>query len=137
MSPDTNVVLLGLGLHESLVDGFLAAARPPERMPGYAPAGESGVYECVKARTAVSDAGVAAGFELLAADGGLLNCSWLCNGLDTVCAEALGVRTNSRGFVPTYTAALRCAEYIASDEVGAEPGLWLPWLVTIYQQPAA
>jgi hypothetical protein len=45
------------------------------------------------------------------------------------------VRTNTEGFVETYTDGSRCAGYIGADEVRAEPGLWLPWLLTIYSEP--
>ena len=72
------------------------------------------------------------GFELLAMMFGLLTCSWVCNGLEAVCAEHLQVQPNEYGSIPEYADARRCAEYVSRDEVGAEPGLWLPWLITRY-----
>ena len=128
------VVTIGLGLHESHADCFLEAAAPPPQVPGCAPAGETGVYQCVRARTEIAAGGTAAGFELVAVDLGMFTCSWLCNGLENDCATELSVRPNARGFVDTHEDALRCGEWIAMPETGAEPGLWLPWLVTIYDE---
>ena len=128
----TNVVVFGLGLHEADVEDFLKAAKPPEAREGFAPVGESGIYECVKAQRPISTGGEFAGFELLSTAYGLLTCSWLCNGLEKECDRELGIRTNENGLVRTRSEALRCAEFISKDEVGAEPGLWLPWRVTIY-----
>ena len=73
-----------------------------------------------------------AGFELLATQHGLLTCSWVCNGLEKVCSERLGVRPNEHGFVDAESDAERCLTLIRKPETGAEPGLWLPFRVTIY-----
>ncbi len=132
LPPDLDIVLFGLGLHESHAAEFLAAAKPPERKPGLAQVGESGIFECVKAGKYIAEGGEPAGFELLATDGGVLTCSWLCSGLERECAKRLGVPTNSAGLAPTHIEALRCAAYISREDVGAEPGLWLPWLLTLY-----
>jgi hypothetical protein len=129
---DPEIVVFGLGLHHSDVEGFLKAAQPEPAQPGYAPVGETGVFQCVSSAKKVVTGGDAAGFELLATFSGLLTCSWLCNGLEKDCAAQLGIVLNSRGFVDSYSDALRCAEFISRDETRAEPGLWLPWLVTIY-----
>lgn len=134
LAKESDIVIFGLGLHVSDVADFLAVAKPPEAAPGFAPIGETGVYQCVNAGNQVDEFGHTAGFELLATYSGLITCSWLCNGLETDCARELGVRTNSEGFVPTRADAVRCAEYIGRDEVGAEPGLWLPWLITTYSE---
>ncbi len=37
------------------------------------------------------------------------------------------------GFIETFEKAQKCAEYANRDEVGAEPCLWLPWLVLKYK----
>jgi hypothetical protein len=131
---EMDVVIFGLGLHESDTDAFLAVAKPPAAQPGQAPIGESGVYECVSARRKVVTGGHHAGFELLSTYTGQITCSWLCNGFPTECARELGVRPNAEGFIPTRADALRCAEYINRNETGAEPGLWLPWLITTYSE---
>lgn len=125
--PETkDVVLFGLALHESHVSEFLEAARPKP------PDGESGTFECILRREKPAPGGQRAGFELLATYTGSLTCSWRCNELEIVCAEKLGVTPNAHGFIESHEDAERCAEYVAQPEVGAEPGLWLPWLVTLY-----
>jgi hypothetical protein len=128
-----DIVIFGLGLHNSDFKRFWRAAKPPDRKPGCAPVGPSGVFECVNLRSGIAEAGDPAGFELLNTEYGLLACSWLCNGLEKVCADRLGIRPNPRGFIDTYAEASRCAEYISTPEVEAEAGLWLPWLVTTYR----
>ena len=129
---DAEIVIFGLGLHRSDVEGFLRAAKPDPATPGCTPAGEAGVFQCVSRGKKVVAGGDVAGFELLVTDLGMLTCSWLCNGLEKECAKQLGVTTNRHGFVQSYSDASRCAEFISRDETPAEPGLWLPWLVTIY-----
>jgi hypothetical protein len=129
---DLQTVIFGLGLHASALDDFVTAAKPPDRMPSHAPLAGTGVYECVSSGRPIADGGNALGFELLSTYSGMLTCSWLCNGLEKDCAANLGVRTNSHGFIANHADASRCAEYVGRDDVGAEPGLWLPWLVTVY-----
>jgi hypothetical protein len=129
---DPDIVTFGLGLHESDAERFLTAAKLEETKPGCAPMGEIGVFQCVSSGEKVVAGGDFAGFELLATYLGRLTCSWLCSGLEKDCADQLGIVTNQLGFVQTYAEASRCAEFIAGDTVGAEPGLWLPWLITIY-----
>ena len=119
-----DAVVFGLGLHERFIDEFLVAARLPD--------GETGIFECVKQRAAVDPGGVAAGFELSAVDIGLITCSWLCNGLEKDCAERFGVGLNADGLIANYDDALRCLGYVRGGEVQPEPGLWLPWLLTVY-----
>jgi hypothetical protein len=114
-------VVFGLGLHESDVGDFLIAAKPPDRKPGFAPVGETGIFQCVNAGKVIAEGGDPSGFELLATESGLLTCSWLCNGLEKERANRLGVRTNSSGLAPTYTEALRCAERRSGVLVDGRP----------------
>ncbi|HEU5171320.1 MAG TPA: hypothetical protein VFU46_12320 [Gemmatimonadales bacterium] len=58
-----------------------------------------------------------------------LGCSWLCNGLDRLVARDVGIRPNASGLLADADEAHRAVEYISRDDVGAEPGLWLPWLL--------
>ena len=58
-----------------------------------------------------------------------LSCSWLCNGLDTQVEEALGTKPNQHGLIDSFDRAVKSVEYISRDDVGAEPGLWFPWLI--------
>ena len=132
LAKDLDVNIFGLGLHRDDTERFLREAAPEERKPGYSQTGETGIYECLKTQSRIAPGGQHIGFELLAMMFGLLTCSWLCNGLEAVCAEQLQVQTNEYGLIPAYADARRCAEYVSRDEVGAEPGLWLPWLITRY-----
>jgi hypothetical protein len=129
---DCELVIFGLGLHRSEVEAFLRAAEPEPASPGFAPTGETGIFQCVSRGEKAIAGGDVAGFELLATYFGMFTCSWLCNGLEKECAKQLGVPTNPHGFVQSYDDASRCAEFISRDETRAEPGLWLPWLVTVY-----
>ena len=122
---DFEVVVFGLGLHEADVENFLAAANPIQYL-GFAPVGESGIFQCVSAGTSIAEGGQIAGFELLTTYNGLLTCSWLCNGLEKECANHLGIRANRVGFVETYAEASRCTEFISKPETRARPRLWLP-----------
>lgn len=127
-----DVVLFGLGLHKSLVAQFLEYSAPALSKTGCAPVGETGIFHCVNAARFTATGGNVAGYELLATYFGLLTCSWLCNGLEKDCAQKLGIRPNRHGFIETLDEAMRCTEFVAQPDIGAEPGLWLPWLITKY-----
>jgi len=77
----------------------------------------------------VADGGVSLGFEPLVFDGSTPPCSWLCNHLEVSVHRDLGIVPNRHGLIGTYDEARRCTDCISRDDVGAEPGLWLPWLV--------
>lgn len=79
--------------------------------------------------------GVLIGFEPLLSDG-MIPCSWLCNGLETVVAERLHVLPNSNGLIDTFDDAVTIVSHIARDDVDAEPGLWLPWLIVEHDRSA-
>jgi len=127
-----DVALFGLGLHKSNVKEFLDFAAPPLQQPGFAPMGKTGVFEAVSQNRALVDNGISLGYELLVTTAGLLTCSWLCNGLEVTFAKELGIKPNSNGFIQTFEEASRCANFISEGHVGAEPGLWLPWLTIKY-----
>jgi hypothetical protein len=44
-------------------------------------------------------------------------------------ARALGIMPNAAGLLADPEEARRAVAYISGDGVGAEPGLWLPWLL--------
>jgi hypothetical protein len=75
------------------------------------------------------------GFELLNLEDGLVLHTWLCNKLETHCANALGIRPNAAGCIETLEDAQRCREEISREEVGAEPGPWLPFALVEYAFP--
>jgi hypothetical protein len=128
-------VVLELGLHESDVERFREAAEPPPPEPGYAPMGRHGALQAICAKNRVRASGRPLGFEPLAFNHGL-SCSWLCNGLETTLCAALGIRPNPSGLIEDFSDARRGVAHIARPEVGAEPGLWLPWLLLDHTESA-
>lgn len=124
--PDAKV--LELALHRSQTDQFCQEAEPAPQQPGFAPIGRQGIHEAVLKAQPPTDGGRILGFEPLVFDYSLSH-SWLCNGLETVVAEHLNISPNGNGLIETFDNACRCVNYIARDDVGAEPGLWLPWLL--------
>jgi len=118
--PDIKV--LELALHRTQTDQFCRKAEPPS------PVGRHGVHEAILKAKPPTEGERILGFEPLVFCYGLSH-SWLCNGLDATVAEHLKVRPNRYGFIETFDDACRCVNYIARDDTGAEPGLWLPWLI--------
>lgn len=121
------VRILELGLHHEFVAMFCRDAEP-EQHEGFAPVGRQGIHEALLKHRRTSDRGTPLGFELLLSDR-TLSCSWLCNGLETVVAEQLHIKPNGTGLIETIDEAHPVTSFIAREEVGAEPGLWLPWLI--------
>jgi hypothetical protein len=126
-----DAALLRLGLHRSHVETFLEHAKPPPAGPSEAPIGETGICQMVSKGEPPEQDGLVLGFEPLVYDQDL-SCSWLCNGLEQLCMDDLNIAPNAGGFLETYEDAVQCVEHISSPEVGAEPGVWLPWLVVRY-----
>jgi hypothetical protein len=129
--PDVKV--LELGLHRSMTAEFSREAEPPPQKPGFGPTGRQGVHEVILQGNPPAQGGNILGFEPLVFDGSL-SCSWLCNSLDTVVEQVLGIRPSQYGLIGAFDDARRCVAYISRDEVGAEPGLWLPWLIIDHTQ---
>ena len=122
-----------LAVHRRHWKRFMRAAAPPPHQPGGAPVGPPGIYEALQRKAAVTT-GKVLGHEPLVFDRSLSD-SWLCNGLDREVESELGIRPNRHGFIESFEDACRCVEYISRDDVGAEPGLWLPWLVVELDGP--
>ena len=122
------VVVFELGLHRALVGAFGEAAEPPPPQPGFAPLGRAGVYEAVLKETRLAQGGTPLGFEPLQFDRAP-GCSWLCNGLEAVAHDELGIAPNAYGFIDTFEQARVVVDHISRDDVPSEPGLWVPWLV--------
>jgi hypothetical protein len=123
-----DVKVLELGLHRSMTQEFCLKAESPPPEPGFAPTGRQGVHEVILEEKLPIQTGYVLGFEPLVFDYSL-SCSWLCNGLETQVEQALGIKPNQHGLIGNFDEALKCVEYISRDDVGAEPGLWLPWLI--------
>ena len=129
LSSTPGLVTIGLGLHRDLVPGFLEYAKPPAPQEGYAPMGETGVFECVSRRSDVAPDGEALGFELVSTYVGILCESWICCGSKKDCVDRCGIALNHAGLIDSYSEAAACAELIPAFK---EPGLWLPWLIVKY-----
>lgn len=122
-----DAVVLELALHRDHLERFCEVAEPPPAEPGYSPFGRAGVLEILLEGRSVTS-GKVLGFEPMAFDISLEH-SWLCNGQETEIAEKLGICPNWYGMIERFDEACRCAEYIGAQGSGAEPGLWLPWLI--------
>jgi hypothetical protein len=127
-APEGGLTVLELGLAMVDVPALLEASTPPEPQPGAAPVGEPGVRIALRRDLPVLASGRPLGFEPLCFNT-TLGCSWLCNGLEVPVAHELGIRPNGVGLLSDSEEARRAVAYISRDDVGAEPGLWLPWLL--------
>jgi len=122
--------LLGIGLHEDIVDEFLEAEIPSTSE------GTPGVYRVVSDGVELVPGGRELGWEILYYDHGGFH-SWLCNGLEKDVASMVGIRPAETGFISSAREALEVARYCGQDNVGAEPGFWAPWLVVEYRVSSA
>ena len=127
-----SVKVIGLGLPEQFASDFVNEATPPASPPGYAPNGESGYLECIKRGSQLPSGGQTLGFEPLNLQCGMLEDSWLCNGLERHCSATLQVRPSAVGLLTSLEDATRCCKEINREEVGAEPGPWYPFLLVEY-----
>jgi hypothetical protein len=132
--PDIRILEMALD-RESLAK-LAAVAEPPPPEPGYAPMGRQGVYEVLLKGRAPTAGGVTLGFEPMSFDI-CFEHSWRCNALEIEIDRELGIRPNEHGLIGTWEQAQKSVEYIRRDDVGAEPGLWLPWLVIDQTQNAS
>lgn len=127
-----SVEIIGLGLPEQFAADFIDEATPPKSPSGYAPSGESGYLECLKRADPLPSGGRSLGFEPLNLQLGMIEDSWLCNGLEQHCALTLHVRPSPNGLLASLDDGIRCCDEINRDEVGAEPGPWYPFLLVEY-----
>ncbi len=123
-----DIIVFELALHESYVEAFCRAAEPPPPKPGFAEIGRQGVHEVILERRRIRHDGHRLGFEPLEFYTSL-SCSWLCNGLEKLAHDALGIRPNAHGLIEDFEDARKVVELISRPDTGAEPGLWLPWLL--------
>ncbi len=113
--------VIGIGLSHKLVVDYLKEEDE-----------EYGVYRLLKQEKKLESGGEILGFEVLGNEYNSFH-SWLCNGLEKDCKKEFGIIPNQNGFIKTFEKAQKCAEYANRDEVGAEPCLWLPWLILEYK----
>ena len=115
--------LLSIALEQAFSDALVEEDTPPDGI------GESGIRHMLRAGTTPAGLGEFRGFEVLGYDGSGF-CSFACNSLESDYHEKLGVVFNQNGLIDDYEVAKQAAEYTMLPEVGAEPHLWHPWLVT-------
>ena len=132
LAAEESVKVIGLGLPQELATEFVIEATPPMSPPGYASNGESGYLECVRRREQLPPDGRTLGFEPLNLELGMLDHSWLCNGLEQHCAAELQIRPSANGLFSSVEEAMRCCAEIGRDAVGAGPGPWYPVLLVEY-----
>lgn len=136
---NNELAIYGLGLHQSLAHDFLQNGKPPDCQDiDDIKHTTDGVYHSIQLGGSVEDGSEALGFDLLVFDPYTyaLGCSWLCNGLEREFKEKLGIIPNCLGLIDDFENALKCADLIVRENIPAEPGLWLPWLIARYSRSA-
>src|SRR5262249_35642859 len=114
-SPDPIPVVLGIGITEATAQevGLHLASRNLPLAPG----------------------GEVLGYELLGREDGGDFHSWLCNDLEPVLHELMGLRVNAHGLIDDPDTAAMAARALMEPEVGAERVPWLPALLVAYRAP--
>jgi hypothetical protein len=122
----TELVILGCGLSAEHRTLLLEHARSPAGL------GEYGVFEMLDRNVPLEPGGRVLGYEPVSYEYGLEH-SWICNALETESQARLGVTPDREtGLLASYREGVSVADYINSDDVGSEPGMWLPWLIVRY-----
>jgi hypothetical protein len=120
-----DVIIVGMGLHNSLVKSLVSFAVPSSQE------GATGIYSGALKSEPLEAGGKALGFEVLGYDHGDFH-SWLCNYLPDPTDSELGIKPGAFGLIEQFEDAKTVADYAGRDDVGAEPGIWLPWLLVSY-----
>ena len=120
---DNDICAIGFGLNRELLDTFLS-----ENIS------ESSVHRAaIERKEYLSNKGKILGFELLGLEGSYsFSHSWLCHGIEKELFKLCGKYPNEHGMVSEYKVALEISNQINSGKIGAEPALWLPWLMVSY-----
>lgn len=122
------LLILGIGLYGDYVADFLDFLDKENSFPG---ARDCGVWQAVNQRNNPAPGGTILGFEVLGYEHGGFH-SWLCNDLQSNANREFGIQPGDLGLLCTFDEAKQVAEYAARDDVGAEPALWMPWLIVQY-----
>ncbi|HNY26122.1 MAG TPA: hypothetical protein PLA90_00965 [Candidatus Sumerlaeota bacterium] len=136
LSHNPDWTICGLGLHSSLAKRFLQEAIPPAPPNSNGADPTDGVNRAIRSGLPLANGGVPLGFELLGFDFNSYNLehSWLCNGLEVDFHENPGITLGKFGLIEKFEDARACADRIVRENIQAEPGLWLPWLIVQYPQ---
>jgi hypothetical protein len=132
----SQVLLLGLGLPTSLVDGFLAdnPQKAYDTIKQVYVTDPYGVNYVLTQHQPLPASGEILGFEIASYYMNLGH-SWLCSGLERDMHEQFGIRPNAHGLIDTYEDAKKVYDWIAEDEQQghrAEPEPYYPWLIVSY-----
>ncbi len=134
LSDNPKLEIFALGLHRSLVHGFLEEAIPQDPPNRDKTDPTDGVNRAIRSGLPLANGGKPLGFELLVFDFWSYNLehSWLCNGLEVDFHENPGVTPGRFGLIEKFEDAVACTDRIVRENIPAEPGLWLPWLIVQY-----
>lgn len=116
--------LVGIGLPEEYNNEFAEDA-------GITKETYYGVEKNIFNRCQMESNGTVLGFEVLGYEMGTFH-SYICNRLEDDYDKEYGFMLNGSGFISTIDEARKLAEYTNQEIVGAEPVLWLPWVVVKY-----
>jgi hypothetical protein len=131
-----DLVLWGVGLHQSLVSAYCEATKPPPLKPGYAPVGAGGVHIATCVRSApLAEGGEILGHELLIDDLGCAFNSPESRHLDEQeLFLAVGVMPNAHRLIDSFDEALACCRHLDSHAAETPDKItgWRPWLLVGY-----
>lgn len=131
-----DVVLVGIGLPNNMVDGYLAG----NPQTGYDPVKQTyhadlyGVNYVLHQKGRLTGVGKAIGFEIVGENFGL-SCSWLCSNIEKDVNELFDIHPNQYGLIDSYEDAIKVHNWIAEDETGdvrGEPEPYYLWLIVQY-----
>jgi hypothetical protein len=121
-----NIKLLSTALAEPYWSEFIAKHEPTHEV------GESEIAKKLREKQAVEKLAIRRGFEILGAEYGAQFHSFICNSLEKNYHQQLNITLNQNGLIEDYADAIKATTYTNLDEVGAEPVLWQPWLISEY-----
>jgi hypothetical protein len=118
-------LLLGIGLHDELVDSFLAEESPvssdlnadgtySERAS--TPEEFVGIYRALYQRQPLEAGGTTFGFEVVSYSYLELSHSWLCHHLEQDVSQLFGIQANAYGLIKNYADARKVYDWIAEDD---------------------
>lgn len=91
---------------------------------------ESGYLCNLKKKVSDPNSGQILGYEVLCWDTGAFH-SFICNGLEKDYEEKLGLKLNPNGLFDDLESAVQAVDYTNREDVGAEPGYWAPFRLSI------
>jgi hypothetical protein len=91
--------------------------------------GVPGIYLMLKSGIRADLSNGVRGYDVLGYDLGSFH-SFACNQLEGIFHERLGLTFNENGLLKSYEDAEKASELVDTGDIGAEPVLWQPWVVT-------